>query len=140
MDNIEYIREQNRWRSQPAEQPVEKKGLPYTTIVLMFCLAGIFDGAQALLSLVAIGVIVSPFISVFAGMSFWFWFSMHEVSFVDWRRLSALLGGGLSELIPVIGALPFWIGIVWYIVRTTKTNEVLSKIPAGKTLARTIKK
>lgn len=140
MANLEHIREQNRWKPKSAEQPLTKKELPYMTIVLMFCLAGLFDAGQAILSLFAIGLVLSPFISIFAGMSFWFWFSTYEISFMDWKRLTALIGGGVAELIPAVDALPFWIGVVWYIISTTKVKEVTSHIPGGKVLSNVTKK
>ncbi len=127
MDDLDYIREQNRWKSQQQETVENKREIPYSTVVLMLCLAGIFDAIQAILSFFAIGVIISPFISMFASMTFWFWFSTYEVSFIDRRRFLALFGGGVAELIPVVDALPFWIGSVWYIIGTTKAKEIISK-------------
>jgi len=112
-------------------EPETKSSLPASTITYMFLGAGFFDGVQALLSLVAIGLIISPVISFFAGMTFWFWFSIHNISFMNWKRFVALFGGGFAELIPVVNGLPFWIGIVWYVVETTKIAEVVSKVPGG---------
>lgn len=132
MENLDEIREKNRWKPQTDQQIGDKQSIPYSTAILMLCLAGLFDIMQAILSLFAVGVVISPFISMFAGMSFWFWFSTYEISFIDTRRLIALFGGGITELIPVVNALPFWIGSVWYIIRTTKTKEIRSNILGNK--------
>lgn len=142
MENLDYIREQNRWKPETPEQKegVPQSSLPKNIIILMLCLAGFFDAIQALLSFFAIGVVISPFISIFAGITFWFWFSVYGISFFDWKRFGALLGGGVAELIPVVDMLPFWIGAVWYIIGTTKIKEVASTIPGGKTLINTLRK
>lgn len=139
MENPDQIREKNRWNPQPIQKPQSNKEIPPTTIALMFCLAGLFDAGQAILSLFAIGLAISPFISIFAGMSFWFWFSMYGVSFIEPKRLTALLGGGVAELVPAVDALPFWIGVVWYIVSTTKMNNITSNIPGAGGIMKKIK-
>ncbi|MHB1316603.1 MAG: hypothetical protein ACYCZW_01965 [Minisyncoccota bacterium] len=142
METLEQIREQNRWNPEKTEKLKTKEPktiIPYSTSIYMLLTAGFFDALQAILTLVGIGVIASPIITVFAGLTFWFWFRTYGVSFMSWKRILALAGGGVVEMIPVVNILPFWTGYVWYIIETTKISEVASKIPGGDLINKAIK-
>ncbi len=138
-DELEIIREQNRWK--PEEERVgeekPKSSLPKSTIVLMTVTALFFDALQAILTMFGIGLIASPFISILAGFIFWLWFMMRGVSLVTPKRFLALGGGFLAELIPAIDALPAWTAAVWYTISTTKIAEVAQKVPGGKVITMT---
>lgn len=135
MDNeLEQIREQNRWKPEQKEEEQEKpkSSLPKSTVVMMTITALFFDGLQAGLTLFGIGLIASPFISVFAGLVFFLWFMLHGISLVTPKRFLAMGGGWLTELIPAVDALPAWTAAVWYTISTTKVLETAQKLPGGR--------
>ncbi|MCX6703347.1 MAG: hypothetical protein NTV02_01490 [Candidatus Zambryskibacteria bacterium] len=131
---LEQRREQNRWdpkrQKEVPEEP--KSSLPQGTIWLMTGTALFVDGVQALLLFLAIGTVADTFISIFFGLVFWFWFSLHGISFMSPKRLAAMGGGFTAELIPFANALPVWTTAVWYVISTTKITEKLQKLPGGK--------
>lgn len=137
MEDLETIREQNRWNPDKKEEVQEKpqSSLPKSTIVMMTITALFFDALQAILTIFGIGLVVSPFISVFAGCVFFLWFMMKGVSLVSPKRLTAMGGGFFAELIPVVDALPTWTAAVWYTISTTKIAEVAEKVPGGKVIS-----
>jgi hypothetical protein len=137
MDELEQRREQNRWNPDRTQESQEKpkSSLSKSTIVLMTITALFFDALQAILTIFGIGLVASPFISVFAGLTFWLWFMMRGISIVTPKRLTALGGGFLAELIPAVDALPAWTAAVWYTISTTKIAEVAEKIPGGKVIS-----
>lgn len=135
MDELEQIRERNRWnpdKKEKEESEKPKSSLPKGTIVLMLVTAGIIDAVQAFLLLFAIGAVLNTFISIFMVFVFFLWFMMHGVSFVSPKRLMGMGGGFLVELIPVLDALPAWTAAVWYTISTTKILETVEKLPGGK--------
>lgn len=136
MDDLEQIREQNRWNPDKKEEVKEKpkSSLPKSTVVMMTVTAIFFDVVQAGLTLFGIGLVASPFISVFAGCVFFLWFMMHGISLINPKRLAAMGGGFLAELIPAVDALPAWTGTVLYTISTTKIAEVAEKVPGGKVI------
>lgn len=136
MDELEQRREQNRWNPDKKEEVQEKpqSSLPKGTIVMMTVTALFFDTVQAILTIFGIGLVASPFISVFAGLTFFVWFMMHGISLMSPKRLTAMGGGFLAELIPAVDALPAWTAAVWYTISTTKIAEVAEKIPGGKVI------
>lgn len=137
MDDLDTIREQNRWKPEEQQQtpPKPQSSLPKGTIALMTLTAIFFDIVQAGLTLFGIGLVASPFISVFAGCVFFVWFLMHGISLISPKRLAAMGGGLLTEIIPGVDILPVWTGAVWYTISTTKIAEVAEKIPGGKVIA-----
>ncbi|MEY4602310.1 MAG: hypothetical protein RL292_251 [Candidatus Parcubacteria bacterium] len=141
MDELEQIRERNRWnpdKKEKEESEKPKSSLPKGTIVLMLVTAGIIDAVQAFLLLFAIGAVLNTFISIFMVFVFFLWFMMHGVSFVSPKRLMGMGGGFLVELIPVLDALPAWTGAVLYTISTTKIAEVAEKVPGGKVISQVV--
>lgn len=137
MDELEQIREQNRWNPDKTEEVQEKpkSTLPKSTIILMTLTALFFDALQAILIFFIIGAIANSFIAVFAGLTFYVWFKTHNVSFSSPKRLAAIGGGWLIELIPVLNIIPTWTFAVWYTISTTKIAEVAEKVPGGKVIS-----
>ncbi len=133
-DEREIIREQNRWnpdRKEEGEKP--KSSLPKSTVALMLCTALFFDGLQIVLEFVfGLGIVVDSFVSIFAIFTFSVWFKMHDISFVNPKRLAAMGGGFFIEIIPGLNALPVWTAAVWYTISTTKILETVEKLPGGK--------
>jgi hypothetical protein len=137
MEDLEAIREQNRWNPDKKEEVREKSksSLPKSTIALMTITALFFDVLQLLLIFFAVGVVADTFITVFAGLTFFTWFKIHGVSFASPKRLMALGGGWLIELIPFLNILPTWTFAVWYTISTTKIAEVAERVPGGKVIS-----
>ncbi len=134
-DELEQRREQNRWNESRGKKTEEepKNSLPGGTIVLMILTALFFDGLQIALEFVfGLGLVVDSFVSIFAVFTFTVWFKMHNVNFVNPKRLAAMGGGFFIEIIPGLNALPVWTAAVWYTISTTKITEVAEKIPGGK--------
>ncbi len=78
------------------------------------------DGLQGLLTLLLIGVVINPFISVMAGIMFWLWF----------RHLGVKMGIGaaataIAEFIPVMGSFPVWTGYVLGRIAIAKGKNLL---------------
>lgn len=134
MDNLDHIREQNRWKPDNEDQKTDNHEslLNNTVIFFMVAVALIIDGIQAILLFFAIGVVVNTFIGIFAGFTFWLWFKMYDVSFVTPKQLAAMGGGFFVELIPALNALPTWTGAVVYVIMAHKALEVADKAPGGR--------
>lgn len=137
MDELEQIREQNRWNPNKKEERQEKpqSSLPKGTIVLMLVTAGITDAVQAFLLLFAIGAVLNTFISIFMICVFFLWFLMHGVSFITPKRFGAMFGGSVIEVVPALNAIPTWLATVGYIIATTRVAEVAEKVPGGKVVS-----
>lgn len=137
MDELEQIREKNRWNPNKKEEEREKpkSSLPGGTITLMMVTAGITDAVQAFLLLFAIGAVLNTFITVFMICVFFLWFLMHGVSFITPKRFGAMFAGSIVELVPALNAIPTWTATVGYIIATTRVAEIVEKVPGGKTIA-----
>jgi hypothetical protein len=92
--------EQQQDQQQPQEQNKEK-GLKSHTVVLMIVTALFFDALQALLTLIFMGWLVG----FFAALTFWLWFKVHGISFMNPKKLMVFGGAALIEVIPVLSAL-----------------------------------
>jgi hypothetical protein len=134
MDNLDQIREQNRWNPDNENQEVSESetSLTRATMVFMVYVALIIDLVQAILLYLIAGIIVDTFIGIFAGFTFWLWFKMHDVSFVTPKQIAAMGGGFFVELIPALNALPTWTFAVVYVIMTHKALEVADKAPGGR--------
>mgnify|MGYP003340137045 CR=1 FL=1 len=133
MENLDQIREQNRWKPDKEEEVNDSENaLSRTTIFFMITVALIIDGIQAVLLYFAIGVVVNTFIGIFAGFTFWLWFKMHDVGFVTPKQIAAMGGGFFTEVIPGVDALPAWTGAVAYVIFSHKALEAAEKMPGGK--------
>lgn len=91
----------------------------------LVCTAILVDIIQALLTLVAIGVVLSPIITVGATFLFWIWYMMLGVSFMtNPKRLATFAAESLGELIPAADALPLWtIGTIMTIIITRSEDK-----------------
>jgi len=74
----------------------------------MVALAGSIDAIQALLAFVFLGLLVNGLISLFAWLTFYLWFKLSGVTFLDGQTAKILVfaGGALLEQIPGVNALP----------------------------------
>lgn len=101
----------------------------------MVAVAILFDaiqvGADLMHAIPIVGnasaIMFTVLLDIWAYLTFWFWFKIHGVSFMNPKRALALNGGLLIELIPVINALPAWTLAVVIIFITTKAEEEIAK-------------
>lgn len=114
---------------------------------LIIGVAGVIDGVQFLLNFIPfIGWIFVSLLSIFAWMTFWFWFKLNNISFLKGKtallRLAALSIGGIIEIIPIVNDLPAWIiavAIMFVVVKledsaynlSAKTGLNLGKLSGG---------
>ncbi len=117
---------------------MEQTNKPYISNItggLMVGVALAVDGIQALASAFIIGVFISPFITLFAWLTFWLWFKLNGVSFgTKPKNFLVLGGGGLVELIPVLNILPGWTLSVTTLLIMNKAEKVVKKL-SGDTVA-----
>jgi len=94
-------------RPIPQEQEQKRERIKKWMAACIIIIAGCVDAAQALLTAVAIGAVLSPVMSAVAWFVFWVWFMILGVSFVsNPKKLLAMGGAGILEIIPILGALP----------------------------------
>jgi len=87
-----------------------------TTAGAMIVLAVIIDvlqlGVSALVLIPFIGFVLAmllgPFISFIAAVIFGIWFSSCGLSLLQERRTLGFLGTILGEIVPFLGAIPWW--------------------------------
>lgn len=108
------------------------------TIILMIGAALLFDLAQAIVGWIPfVGNAAADIMSLFIFVTFFIWFGMNGISMITPKRLSALVGGGLVEMVPYLNILPAWTAVVIYLIGTTKIQEIADKNPALASLAMT---
>lgn len=101
----------------------EEKGLESHTIAFMIGTALFFDFLQFLLSFIFMGWLVG----LFAGLTFWWWFRQHGISFQKPSRWGSFAITYLIEVIPGLGAIPAWTFEVGYLALSSKAKEVVEK-------------
>jgi hypothetical protein len=105
-----------------------EKGLKSHTVTLMIATALFFDALQAVLTLIFMGWLVG----IFAALTFWLWFRMHGISFMQPKRLMAFGGASLIEVIPILSALPAWTFAVSYLALSSKIKAVVPGADVAK--------
>ncbi len=91
------------------------------------------DLIQALLALLLIGLILNRFITVIVWLSAYLWLKISGVK----RFGKILTSGGVLEVIPILGAFPFWTGAIIAIMIKEKAKNVLPG-PAAKLATKSI--
>lgn len=100
------------------------------TIFLMIFTALCFDGIQTLVGWIPVfGNVLAGLLSIFVFLTFFLWFKIHGITMTTPKRLTAMLGGGVVEIIPFINILPAWTCVVIYLIGTTKIRELVEKHP-----------
>lgn len=79
--------------------------------------------------------VVDILISVWAWLTFYVWFKIRGVSFINPKRFAVLNGGALIEMIPIVNSLPAWTLAVFLLIGITRAEELLAKIPGGRKIA-----
>src|SRR3989344_7626245 len=114
----------------------KKPSLTFVTLALMVAVALLFDGgiaaAKFLDMIPAIGnaasLIASALVSVFAYLTFWFWFQRHGVTFIKSpKRLLTFPVAFFIKLVPFLGALPAWTAAVVFIFLNVRAEDLLTK-------------
>lgn len=90
---------------------------------MMIAIALLIDGIQFLLTLIFIGFLVNPFISICATMLFGIWLSHLGVSMMAPKRVGRFLGTIVGET--VFGTLPIWTFSIVFTVIESRVKEVI---------------
>ncbi len=121
----------------------KKPSLTFVTLALMVPVALLFDGiiaAPKLLDLipyldvltVPANFMVGTLTSLFAYLTFWFWFHKHGIRFIKSpKRLLTFPVAFFIKLIPFLGALPTWTGAVVFIFLNVRAEDLLVKTEVG---------
>ena len=96
--------------------------------ILMVSVALIYDIAQALLTFIGIGFLVNWIITLWANLTFWFWFTLHGISFWSPKRAGIMGVGNLIEWIPGLNALPACSAAVLLLWLNTRAEDVLAQV------------
>ncbi len=102
------------------------KGLSNVTVILMIITALFFDLLQFLLSYIYMDWLVG----IFAGLTFFLWFLMKGIKLLKPKRLAALGGASIVEMVPIpfIASLPAWTAAVVY---TALDSKIKAAIPGA---------
>ncbi len=121
----------------------KKHRISTSTAILMIAVALGYDGAQIATDYIhmipvagtLMQTIIDTLITVWAWLTFFVWFKLQGISFINPKRALALNGGGLLEIIPILNSLPAWTLAVILIIGSTRTEELLEKAGPLGTLA-----
>src|SRR3989344_6815759 len=100
----------------------EEKTIGGGTAFMMLFVAIVVDGLQALLTLLVVGIVVNPFISVITGILFWIWFYHLGV-----KMGIGLAATGVAEL-TILGSFPLWAGYVISRIALAKFKKVVGNV------------
>ncbi len=103
------------------EEEKKEGKLSAETVWFMIGTALFFDFLQFLFTFIFMGWLVG----IFAGLTFWFWFRGHGISFKKASRWGSFAFTYLIEMLPFISAIPAWTVEVSYIALTNKLQEVV---------------
>lgn len=91
----------------------------------------IIDLIQIILDLFAIGAVVNRFIDIAVGVGLPLFLRTQGVKLANPKRMLAMLGAFVGEMIPGVDALPLWTLDVLYTWSTVKAEEALAKVPGA---------
>ena len=81
------------------------------------------------------GFLVTWIISIWAWLTFYLWFKLKGVNFMQGKNALKLVGGGVIEIVPIpfVSALPAWTAVVVMLIITNapwakKVTKIASKI------------
>jgi hypothetical protein len=99
------------------------------TAALMISVAVFFDILQWAMAFMAMDWLVS----IFAYLTFGLWFAMKGIPILTKKRMGALGGSALIEMIPFVAALPAFTAAIVTVVLDAKAKKVISGVSgAGK--------
>lgn len=97
---------------------------------LLLATAISLDLIQALLSLLVVGVVLNGVVSLFAWLSYYLWYKVLDIGFLDVgvRKILTFMGGGLLEMIPIVNTLPSWtISVILIIFIVAREDALYNK-------------
>jgi len=100
----------------------------------------IVDLIQIVLDLFAIGAVVNRFIDIAVGVGLPLFLRTQGVKLANPKRMLAMLGAFVGEMIPVVDALPLWTLDVVYTWSTVKAEEALAKVPGAEIALKAVAK
>lgn len=109
----------------------------------MIVVAFIYDATQAGIefSMFGFGFTVNWIISVWAWLTFYTWFKIYGVSFLNPRRGAVLNVGFLLEIFPWLAVIPSWTLTVLLLVLSVRAEDFVKQVaPAITAVAKTIGK
>lgn len=122
-------------KTQSTVNGAPKQRVDWITAILMIWLALFYDGTQFLLNFIPVigNMLSSLLIGLWAWLSFYIWFKIKGVSFSKPTRSITLFGAGITEMVPILNALPAWTLAVLILIATTKAEDSIGiKIPTKK--------
>ncbi len=104
--------------------------LKITTVILMIATAFFFDVLQFILSFIFLGWAVG----IFAGLTFYVWFKLYNISFMTPKRFATFGGASLLEMFPIpfMAALPAWTAAISYLALTKKAQDLIPGVDITK--------
>ena len=116
MDNQNYAdfqqtRNADAVNPAPVKTATTAKRMRGVTAILFILVALIFDGIQAFLALILIGIVLNWIVSIVAGLIFYFWMKNLGVSMQEakgMRIILSFLSAAGIEFIPLMNAFPAW--------------------------------
>ena len=97
---------------------------------IMIGVAALYDATQGLIefSLFGFGFTVNWIISVWAWLTFYTWFKIYGVSFLNFRRGATLNSSFLIELFPILAVIPSWTLAVLLLVLSVRAEDFVNHI------------
>lgn len=114
----------------------QKTRISTETAMALVATAVLFDVIQAFFNaLLFAGVVLNLFVNAVAWMTFWLWFRMLGVAFLDsTKRFAVMAGGVLIEFVPLLNTIPAWTLSVAILSALVKTEDALRKRRAAPLL------
>ncbi|MBX4198837.1 hypothetical protein KW800_00985 [Candidatus Parcubacteria bacterium] len=88
----------------------------------MIAVALFFDAMQALLDFIFLGWLLVPPVAIF---TFWLWFKLKGLDFFTARRGKLIGASVVIKLIPFLGDLPVWTGLIARIALDYKIKKTV---------------
>ena len=125
----------------PQTQQKKQHVIPALTAVLMLGTASFYDLLQVGVNLlqglnalvpglgVALVFLLGLPLTIWAWLTFYVWFKLHGVSFMQPKRFAIMSICGFADAI--MNILPAWIAAVGLLILSTRAEELLAKVAAG---------
>ena len=110
---------------------------------IMIAVGFIYDATQGVIefSLFGFGFTVNWIITIWAWLTFYTWFKIYGVSFLNPRRGAVLNTSFLLEIFPFLAVIPSWTLAVLLLVLSVRAEDFVKQVaPAIAAVAKTIGK
>lgn len=126
------------------DESVKKRRISSIQAIFMLAVAGVFDLIQFLISFIPyVGWIISVFLSIFVWLTFYMWFKLNGISFLDKgaRLAITFFLGAIIEVIPIINILPGWtLSVVLMLLIIRAEDVIFNKTGKNIEIQKIIKK